>query len=69
MMSMWSQSAPKWSMRWASEAKLAKSEESIEGAIFGVTPILPFFLSTPRTERETKQNEFVSLIRDWGVGR
>lgn len=46
-MSMWSQSAPQLSMRWASEAKLAKSDESIEGAILGVTPIasiLFFFL-------------------------
>lgn len=42
-MSMWSQSAPQLSMRWASEAKLAKSDESIEGAILGVTPIVSIF--------------------------
>jgi len=34
MMSMWSQSAPRRSMRSASEARLAKSDESIDGAIF-----------------------------------
>lgn len=39
MISMWSQSAPELIIRWASEAKLAKSDDSIEGAIFGVTPI------------------------------
>lgn len=34
MTSMWSQSAPHASMNWASDAKLAKSEDSMEGAIF-----------------------------------
>ena len=37
MMSMWSQSAPKESMRWASEAKLEKSEDNIDGAILAAT--------------------------------
>lgn len=39
MMSMWSQSAPNLSMRSASDAKLAKSDDSIDGAIFAATPI------------------------------
>lgn len=39
MTSMWSQSAPQLSMRSASDAKLAKSDDSIDGAIFGDTPI------------------------------
>jgi len=40
MMSMWSQSAPQSSIRWASDAKLAKSDDNIDGAIFAATPIL-----------------------------
>lgn len=42
MMSMWSQSAPQLSMRSASDAKLAKSDDNIDGAIFAVTPIFFF---------------------------
>lgn len=44
MMSMWSQSAPQSSMRWASGARLAKSDDSIDGAIFAGTPILALSL-------------------------
>ena len=39
IISMWSQSAPNLSILSASEAKLAKSEDSIDGAIFAATPI------------------------------
>lgn len=42
MMSMWSQSAPQSSIRWASDAKLAKSDDNIDGAIFAATPISDF---------------------------
>ena len=43
---MWSQSAPQSSMRWASEAKLAKSEDNIDGAIFAFTPIFSDHFAT-----------------------
>lgn len=75
-MSMWSQSAPESSMRWVSEAKLAKSEESMEGAILGVTPIFLCFLSRlTRTQRrrgraQKKQSVLIDggcwwLVRGW----
>lgn len=44
MMSMWSQSAPKRSIRSASDAKLEKSDDSIDGAIFAATAFVIFFL-------------------------
>ena len=61
-MSMWSQSAPKSSMRWASEAKLAKSEESMEGAILGVTAIIA---SQVRTEQNGNKTSFSYSERGW----
>ena len=51
-MSMWSQSAPRLSMRLASEAKLAKSDDSIDGAIFAATPISGFGNLVRRWERD-----------------
>ena len=49
---MWSQSAPRLSMRLASEAKLAKSDDSIDGAIFAATPISGFGNLVRRWERD-----------------
>lgn len=55
MISMWSQSAPQSSIRWASEAKLAKSEDSIDGAIFAWTPIFFYFFGYFAVIKELKK--------------
>jgi hypothetical protein len=40
MTSMWSQSAPRLTMRSASAARLAKSDESMDGAIFAAAAMV-----------------------------
>lgn len=79
MISMWSQSAPELIIRWASEAKLAKSDDSIEGAIFGVTPIFlllvlgwtlwSWLVEVVEVRQQNTQHEAkkVFTIRYWSV--
>lgn len=55
MMSMWSQSAPKSTIRLASAARFAKSEDSIDGAIFGDTTIFLEFRPMDTELRKIEQ--------------
>jgi len=73
-MSMWSQLAPKSIIRLASAARFAKSDDNIDGAIFGDTPtIFSGFNEFGREEESalgesTVRREEIRKSDQWVIG-